>query len=650
MGYKKYIKWLIPVAVLGAVLILGLVLGKAERTAKSEYSYTLTQEQAQNYQSAVCYLIKREGEDMYKVQYSDCGVTYADGTLQTKYDGMAVEITCPDERAFYPVLDLKGNAGETPQYIGAFYLSNDQVLMDGWDYLLELKEENLPEITAMKPMGEGTAEDMLAGGYREVSRLAEYREVFYYSGILYRPVYDAEGKLLPIQNWEATDYFSGWNLNLDQSLQMHYVPLVGGEYYLLYQITDTQGNTYCSELIPYRTEPRTQGVKKEPDLSVKWENTGREQLLLESDGIALYMTVVKNFRGESKYAIKVKNNTDRTIDCLVADPLLNGVVPCTVDPVLTVKPGKFVADESGFDFGIAGGSPELETLESLQFSLWIRDAETGDVLWQERRIQVDLLEAWPIARQNTEYFAINEPAMGALAKEQMLLETDVLRFTLLGAGSISSADGDLTMTFRLENLTQWEQEVQIAGVAINGIYEETWGHVLAPGGCVDYTQCRISSMADWFTGEIESLALLIETKGQEDWTIPSEERIWVPVVLEQAGTAGPFETGTIVWENESVQVGDRGFSWQLETWNMTLTNHLDQGVVLVAVDAVTGEKLLYGVRVGPNQKNDFGIPLPEGAAASEDGTIRLTVRFEIYDWDKNTMLCEESTEVVLEAK
>ena len=649
MRYKNFTKGVV------LFLILSLLLcacskpenpSKGDQT-KTDYSYSLSEEQAQNYQSAVCYLLKRDGENVYRVQYSNCGVTFSDGKLNTNYDGMAVEISVPTGEHCYPVMDLNGS-DNSKGYIGTVVLTDKQDNMAGWRYLLKIGEENKPELTAIRLREEGTDEDLLSGKYNDLPDFESYIGAFITDGTYYQPTYDDSKNPLPISQWTANDAFTGYDIDLANKVEMNYVPLVGGDYYLLYEITDTQGNTYCSDFIPYKTEPAPVESKSEPDVAVKWTKGERQQLLLENNGVEVYLSVEKDVLGNSTYALKVKNSTHNAVSCRTENGLVNGIVPCTTGLSLTVEPGKFVADSIGFSFGVSDGSDELEKIESLQFDIYAKDSVTGKYIIENQTIMVDMSEAWPATKEYSDYFNLVEPAMDAMAKEQILVENDFIRLTLIAAGHLDSTwSNDLTMTFKLENLSQHSQTVSIKGAAVNDFFETMFCNEILPAGCITYMYGSISEygIKDYVGNSIETLTLLIETQGQEDWIWRSVEQQWVPVTLEKSGKAIPFDAGTTLWESAGVKIGNRGYNEISNSWMLTLTNDSEKDVSLVVVDTATGEELDIKAKAGANQKACFEVSAP-----STNSSDQFSIRIKIYDFNGETLLAEGTEDITLPKK
>ena len=212
-----------------------------------------TAEQAQSYQSAVSYILQYEGDEtqsnLYRIQYKNCGVTYSDGVLDTQYNGMAIRFDWSDD-AFFPPLDLTGSNEGVLNYIGDVTAYNND-FTGAYTYLLQVENGSaVPTLKAMKPKAEGTVEDLLGGKYDTLPDLSACNNLICSGGSYYEIAYEGEA-VLPVASWTKTERLLAYFHTLSDEPTMAYVPLSGGQYFILYEITDASGNIYCSPLIPY---------------------------------------------------------------------------------------------------------------------------------------------------------------------------------------------------------------------------------------------------------------------------------------------------------------------------------------------------------------------------------------------------------------
>ena len=640
-------------AILALLLTLSLGLtgcgGEAspQKETKPDYGYTLTQQQQDNYQSAVSHILKREGENLYRVQYRDCGVTLSEGRLMTNYDGKAVEVSS-GSYACYPVMDLHGGWQEGLNGTGSNTLTalgteeNPYGDISGWRYMIHMENaDSTPTFAAMIPLEDGADAKLLSGEATGMPDLSEYSEILFYNDIYYQTVRDEDGRLLPPQEWIATDAFVAENVPLVDGLSITYTPLKNGDYYVIYVVTDKQGNTYCSELIPYETEKEAP-IKVQPELFVKWEKGERQVELLEENGVTVYLSVEKNSSGDAYYGLEVKNNTQAIVHASGKDVLLNEMYNSSWIASVKVEPGKTVAREATTRFGVVRGA--LETLNTMQLTVTVYDYQTGKTLIN-KTVCVDMSEAWPIKEDQTAYFHMDEPTMNALAAEQVLLENDQLKLTLVGIGDSGKGLNEFPVVLKLENRTQQDLTVNVESVVLNGAAISAYGEIQASAGCTAY---ELITIYDYEVGEctnasIETVSLLVAVEGPEDWLIPSVKAYCIPIELTQSGKAETFETGEELWTQDGFGVSQRGYDEKYDRWELTFLNDTQKAVCLYIVDMATGKEHYEDTLAGPGQ-----YALREYDNENSEGGD-MTVRFRIYDYETDELLLE-SGEVVLKAE
>lgn len=637
------------ITAIALALLLSLLLAACS-AKKPDYSFALTDEQEQTVQSVTSHLIRREGENEYYVQYADCGAELKRGRLTTLYDGMGVALIRPGEDPIFPVCNLNGGQGDALNCTGTAVLQKEGET-EGWRGLIRVdRETNKPTLVSMALREESTDEQLLAGEYGQLQEISDYDSAIFLAGMIYRITYGEDGKLLPISSWEQTTGLIAYEIAFDGSAEMNYMPLVGGEYYILYEITDADGNVYCSDLIPYATEripPRED--KREPEISVKWEKGTREQLLFSKNGIDVYLAVVKDFDGMNSYAIKARNNTDRAVSVVGTDGFINGNVYCSCYGSVRVDPGKFVAESNGFSFGVADSAPETQAIESFQLTVYAEDDETWAQVMEKTVVRVDMTDAWRMDREYTGSFEIMEPGMDALAQEQVLLEDEEVRLTLVNGGAVGTDTETLRLVFKAENLTPYEQQVDIKGLAVNNVYIDGSYTESLPGNSVVYWHEDITDyeLQDATDLSVQSLAVLVTRPGNEAWKVPSTQKQWVPITLTRSGRAAPFEKGDVLWAQDSMEVGSRGYDPKKDLWLLTLVNQSDQAVRLQVVEAATGEKLWPGAaKAYPGQNAVVEVSNP--ADWTDTGEVApYAIRLQIYDLETGELLAESPEEIIL---
>ena len=123
------------------------------------------------------------------------------------------------------------------------------------------------------------------------------------------------------------------------------------------------------------------------------------------------------------------------------------------------------------------------------------------------------------------------------------------------------------------------------------------------------------------------------------------QRHWIPVALESAGQAAPFDAGSLLWEQDGIRIGLQSYDDYYGEWILTLTNDSLQAVSVKVTDMAEQEELDVDAVAGPGQKTCVRVDAPINP---DDGKNRMVLRFKIYDLDEITLLCESKKDVILE--
>ncbi len=190
-----------------------------------------------------------------------------------------------------------------------------------------------------------------------------------------------------------------------------------------------------------------------------------------------------------------------------------------------------------------------------------------------------------------------EPCLDALAEEQVLLENETARVTILGMGLLMKKDlgefsfteGELSLVMEVENKGAEDLQFLLSGVALNGVYfAQDEEQTVRPGMKIYvYIECdklnkqEITSIADC------SLMLYC---GKKNWRANQQgEGNWYPVELAEHGTYAAYSPeGEVVYDANGLVItcvelkkedrfdkdDDDRYSWRLFVDNRS-DNNLD---------------------------------------------------------------------------
>ncbi len=243
----------------------------------------LTSEQAAHLDSARLYIFKEMGAQDYQLVYQTDDVTLTEeGILQATYE----------EQALY-LVDGEGNViSESLPYsliedglVLRCTLNKDDISADKWVIAARMIfRRDAQGRYRLSEILEITDDPALQG--KVTVDLNDYDTLMVGAGSSI-PTYDESGKLLPPAQWKKGDLIHGWEMRLED----HPVWSVdfrsqqdGNSRAAVLQITDTQNNTVCSDLLSIENP----NIEQLPVA---------RQLLLECDYCRIYLNSVQKVKG-----------------------------------------------------------------------------------------------------------------------------------------------------------------------------------------------------------------------------------------------------------------------------------------------------------------------------------------------------------------
>lgn len=485
-----------------------------DSVSDSEFTLTLTDEQAETFVNAKFYILSREGKGVYTKIFSSQNVTLEDNVLYANFDGDIIYAKDDYGRYLIPVTYEHDKVGDITRYSAFVTLTNDtaNVMLDLYpleDYERERETESYRfqlsancktkeiSIGALVPSGTSVSAESLVGGKLEDADLDEWTTYFFpQEGYRYIER-DENGVVLPFDEWERSSYLSSNISFINDGIEFVFAPLAAGEYYLIFEIEDTQGNKYCSE--PARLEADDSSIfEREYEINdVTWKK-GSKVTLMDEEGVRVYLTTIDGYEDTEAYALTVKNENDFPVtvknNFLAFD---NVFCPGGYISSLSVAPGDTVTNEYGFDFGAATGLGAVDGIETLQFNLSVTRYDIPETIVDYQYFDVTLddsksytqSELWP------EFNSYNEPIRCVSATEQLIYDEDGFKIYLMGIGSYEdSTSAPLNGGIRYENGSDKSVNINIAGLLFDNVYVPCGGGSNeVPAGCTVYETIYISN-------------------------------------------------------------------------------------------------------------------------------------------------------------
>lgn len=192
---------------------------------------------------------------------------------------------------------------------------------------------------------------------------------------------------------------------------------------------------------------------------------------------------------------------------------------------------------------------DVYEVSSIKFSLVIMDENYENI----EDIEINTAFDKPIVPS-----VFYETFMDAKAGEQILIDDDNVRATLLGWGKEPGGNYVRGMIF-FENKSSEQIPVKISGVSINGIFIENFDHVnfLEPGqSCYSLCSMFVSDVEDEGIESITDIRMLLLTdESQNTGMVNYSGGIWYPVLLEEKGTAADtFAAGEVLEAADMIEI------------------------------------------------------------------------------------------------
>lgn len=589
---------------------------------KNEFVLELTDEQADSYAHGGYYILQREGDQLYTRIFSAQDVTKNGNRLTANFDGQILYAKNKFDEYWIPVATEHDTVGDITRYSVYVNLTNNLPIMgenpEGYEhkvqgYRFHLAANNeTKEIkkSALIPYDVSTDAGALLGGKMVDADLSEWSQYYFlHERHRYLDRYE-NGVIKPVDQWEASAYYSASVSNVGDELDFLFAPIPDGEYYLAFEVEDTQGNRYCSELLPIHQSGNT--IEKTfvgEDIELSWDN-GKEVKLFDKENVVAYLTTIEDTEG-TRYALKVKNNNDFDIAVLGGELGYNDKVYCPdgTYAYFSVPAGKTVTDDGGFSFGDAEDLKLAGDLSSLQFGIEVQTLKGDKTIIYDQYISVELSSETtfipPVSFLSDGYYDYNMPTRGALATQQVVFDRNGLKGTLIGFGGNGTENGNLVAAFCFENNSDELRHFAIEGFVIDGIYvEEQTGPITVLPHTVIY-KALILTDTDMERFSITSpSSLMLQLKFMKFATLEGgggfAEAAWYPVTLAQRGSGSNLAEGSTVLYNEkgvritlnkTVKPDKDSYALQYE-WYCTVVNTSGSDIKISADNVtVNGEKV-----------------------------------------------------------
>lgn len=576
-----------------------------KKIKKNTYNLELTAEQAEVFADAKYYVLKKEGHGLYTPLFVSTNVEKKGNTLVTEFDGNIIYGKDKFNHYFIPVSQEHDSVGDITRY--SIYVNavnawadwlktpdNYERKAQGLNYQIAVdnKEKEI-SVSSLVPWDTETDASTLVGGKFEEIDLSPYSEYFFPGAPhKYLTRYD-NGTVCPFSEWYTSAFESASEVPIGDGLSFIFEPLISGEYYIVFEIEDTQGNRYCSE--PAAINGVKDMLEEEivPDpIVIDWKN-GNEVSLGEFSGVQVSMRYFENENGSMKYTVVCRNTNDFMVNFLGTDVTVNDEI--YIDDVHFsyvdlekpingyIAPGETkILDESGIDFGIVEDLGVLTQLDSLSFTFSITHAEKCTTLVNDQTVSVNFPDNHrPAFAEDFSFFTPEEyayPCIGIHASEQQIYDDGQVRFTLMGLGGIDHSESNMTGAVKIENYSDETKYLSIPTIAFDGI-------IISDVMAVEKVEPGYTVYQDFLIGYDVLKDAGIASASKVDLRIQSKNSDWIggfseintySVVLDKSGQPAKFNEGSkVIFEENGIrialqEIGDNAFGGY--TWSVTVVN------------------------------------------------------------------------------
>lgn len=654
-----------------------------QRTTASTYTLQLSDAQQESFASARYYILVRDGEEYFTRIYSSHDVTNDDGLLTANFDGDVLYVKDDFGEYQIPVaIEHDTVAGQTRYSVYAVLSNYSMDLGDAPEdyekkdvaHRFGLSIDNRTKavtVNSLTPYDHYAGADVLTGGKLVDADLSQWATcMFIHDDHRYLTRYE-NGAIMPVEQWEVSTMFSGIEYAVENGIEFVCAPLVKGEYYLLFEVEDTQGNRYCSELLPIRTEGRLETPTEAEPIDVSWQQ-GERVLLTEHSGVRVYLE--KKDTGilsrAERYVLSATNGNDHSVYINGSDVFWNDVYCDNFFSGFSVPAGETVSCNTGTDLEAFGKLELWNAPGQLRFDLSIRKSISGAFVMYEQPFRVSLSRETMLVSDSEQekFWKFDRPQFDAQALQQTLLETPEYKVTLLGLGGDGeNHPGDpLKGVICVENRGKDPLNIDIVGASVDGVFVDayTQGYFEnIPSGSKSYQMFELDDfdMDPWEMTSVEEITLLLKRTDHSPVFSGNalSELYWCPLTLSESGTAVPFAEGEqVIFEEKGIRVSLLSYKRDYESscqWYLSIVNDTDRDISLETTDVFAdgqeinmhSSPLYFGdARLGPHQKTVCRL----NCSVYNDKPMPQSVSFRIWimDFRGESILYTGQQEVTLQ--
>jgi len=650
--------------------------------SRQTYTLQLTPEQAESYASSRYYILERLGDELYTIVYASSNITQEDGLLTANFNGNVIYLKDGIGQYVIPVTQEHDTVGDVTRYSVYTYLDNELSVSvtapEGYEerkgsFRYQLAVNNVTHqigISALLPADQEVASQGMLGGKTEEVDLSQWVSAMFPNQRHRYLVRHENGTVKRMSQWPVSGIMTGFKLYLADGMEFVYAPLTAGDYCIVFEVEDTQGNRYCSELLPITADGQLPEAKEPETVQCHWQGDADRVVLWEQDGMTLFMQKAEDAYGAT-YTLGMDNQTERSVLVFMENPFINDSVDATrLENLITFEalPGQVTVEEDGIDsWGALADMQVIDEIRSMKFQILVRDALTMKTVLARTWVDLQIDEPNRLT-QLKNWFGIYwenmRPSRGAFATEQVLCENEYFQLSLLTLGDYRaySEEQDIYAGFKIENISEYMLYPSIQGLVLDGVFlQSTGGPDWVHPGCTAYFTTHIGHDDLQRANLTDIRDVKVVMRFDQNYTILGlggfAQIQQFPVKLSQSGAGSKVPTGDqVIFEENGVRIRMLLYSadeWAND-WYVVVENNSDLDICLAPTNCViNGQEVsdtsfdniaIYDAQVPAHQKTIARISLIHfGALELEEMSLDLLLQ----DFTQQKVLHAGSTRIEL---
>ncbi len=554
---------------------------------RQRYKLQLTDEQAENFAEAKVYILERRGKGRYHIVFSDNSVADNDGILTYDFEGKGIFVKNKFCDYYLPVSTGYDSVGDISRYSLKIRGKNieKQELKDALFNVSLNKKTGEVNLSSITPYSKSD----ITGGKLEELDINDWDYIFPMKpDYLFLQRY-GNGVVKPLSEWTGDGSISWYDFLVKDGIEFVYAALDNWDYSLIFEITDTQNNKYCSEPIAIEVEAGDKETYKPADIDIEW-SSGERVKIFEAEDSVLYLKKAEKRNGV-EYLLEAENKSDFIVDYVFSDVVINENIMHGYAS-LRVLPGETNDSFAGIqldgltDYGIINEvykisgklTAEIIPANSIEKIKTIEKNQTINIDISGEAVESNLRERYPKYEFTSAYY-------GATSGEQEIFNNEKFKITLLAFGKAEQSNSSGVIC--IENLTDEKQAITLDSYSVNGYTFDTGGGGILLPKCRKYHDIYFSDRKLKQNGisAIKSLKIKISVYQsiEQYYDKFSDEGMWIDIKLNTndiENTVSNADTGEVIFNKNDVKViiTDYGFQKDKPQWKVVVENESDRDI------------------------------------------------------------------------